>query len=61
MTEVAETNTGSDISDFAIDFFRVPDLVISEVALALNVAATGVLAAEIGGVALAEKGGTGEG
>ena len=60
MTEVAEINTGSEISDFTIDFLRVPAFV-SACVFALNVDTTGVEAAEMGGVALAEKGGIGEG
>ena len=60
MTEVAEMNIGSEISDFTMDFLRTPSLVAVGFA-ALNVETTGVDEAEIGGVAFAENGGTGDG
>ena len=70
MTEVAERRTGSEISAFMIDFLRMaPDMArgIWEDCpaggagiLLLKEVATGVLAAESGGVFAAAKGGTGD-
>jgi hypothetical protein len=55
ITEVADMNTGSDISDFAIDFLRVPDFVsVLVLWLVLNELPTGVLDPDIGGVEVAE-------
>jgi hypothetical protein len=64
MTEVVDRKIGSEISAFAIDFFRsVPVLGIMAAApaLALKLGAIGVVVPETGGVWFAEKGGTGEG
>lgn len=62
MTEVVEMNTGSEISYFAIDFFRRgPAFAIGgPAALGLKASATGVPGFETGGVLLAENGGTGD-
>lgn len=64
ITEVAEMKTGSEISDLLTDFLRVPDFVRDVVLLLLKVVATGVDAADSGGVEFAENGaangGTGE-
>jgi len=62
MTEVVDTNTGSEMSDFAIDFFRsVPTLAMGcGAALGLKAGATGVDAPETGGVLLADSGGIGD-
>lgn len=49
--EVVERNTGSEISDFAMDFFRsTPVLVNGCTVLGLNAAALGVVGFETGGV-----------
>ena len=59
--DVVERNTGSEISDFAMDFFRsTPVLVSGCTVLGLNAAALGVVGFETGGVWLAENGGTGD-
>lgn len=61
MTDVVERNTGSEISDLAIDFLRnIPCLIIGCTAPGLKAAAFGVVGFEAGGVGVAEKGGTGE-
>jgi hypothetical protein len=61
MEEVVERNTGSEISDFAIDFFRrTPVLVNGCTVLGLKAVTLGVVGFETGGVWLAENGGTGD-
>jgi hypothetical protein len=60
IVDVDDMNTGSDISLFAIDFFRsMPCL--GCIVLGLNAAALGVEGLETGGVWFAENGGTGDG
>jgi hypothetical protein len=54
MTEVAEMNTGSEMSCLLIDFLRIVPLLVEM--LGPKDEATGVVAAEIGGVELAENG-----
>ena len=59
--DVVERKTGSEISDFAIDFFRsTPVLVNGCTVLGLKAVVLGVVGFETGGVWLAENGGTGE-
>jgi hypothetical protein len=61
MTEVVETKTGSEMSDFAIDFFlKTPCLIIGCTVLGLKAAVFGVVGFDTGGVWLAENGGTGD-
>jgi ABC-type amino acid transport system permease subunit len=61
ITEVVERKTGSEISDFAIDFFRnTPCLFIGCTMLGLKAAALGVVGLETGGVWLEENSGIGE-
>jgi hypothetical protein len=62
ITDVVDKNTGSEISDFATDFFRsIPCLIIGWMALGLKAAVFGVVGLETGGVWLAEKEGSGDG
>jgi hypothetical protein len=62
ITEVVDKKTGSEMSDFAIDFFRsIPCLIIGWMALGLKAAVFGVVGLEIGGVLVAEKAGSGDG
>lgn len=61
ITEVVERKMGSEMSAFAMDFFRsVPVLGIIAPAPALNEGSTGVEVPETGGVFAAEYGGTGD-
>lgn len=62
MTEVVDTNTGSEMSDFAIDFFlSMPCLIMGCTALGLKAAVFGVVGLDTGGVWFADRGGSGEG
>jgi hypothetical protein len=62
MTEVVDTNTGSDISLLAIDFLRSwPCLTKGCAELGVKAAAFGVVGFDVGGVGLEENGGTGDG
>jgi hypothetical protein len=61
MEDVVDKNTGSEISDFAIDFFRsIPVLVNGCTVLGLKAAVLGVVGFDTGGVWLAENGGSGD-
>lgn len=61
MTDVVERKTGSEISDLAIDFLRnMPCRIGGCAAVALKAAAFGVVGFEVGGVGVAENGGTGD-
>jgi hypothetical protein len=62
MTDVVDTKTGSEMSDFATDFLRsIPCLSIGWMALGLKAAVLGVAGLETGGVWFAENGGFGDG
>jgi|TARA_R110002003_G_scaffold113_3_gene9835 hypothetical protein len=62
ITEVVDRKTGSEMSDFAMDFLRsMPCRTIGCTALGLKAAAFGVVGLETGGVWFAENGGIGEG
>jgi hypothetical protein len=60
MEDVVDRKTGSDISHFAIDFFRSMPCRGCTL-LGLNAATFGVEGLEMGGVWLADKGGNGDG
>jgi hypothetical protein len=60
MEDVVERKTGSDISDFATDFFRSMPCLGCTV-LGLKAVAFGVVGFETGGVWFAENGGIGDG
>lgn len=61
MTDVVDKKTGSEMSDFATDFFRsMPCLIMGWTVLGLKAAALGVVGFETGGVWFAEKGGIGD-
>ena len=60
-TDDVDRKTGSEISDLATDFLRnMPCLISGWTTPGLKAAAFGVVGFEVGGVWLAEKGGTGE-
>ena len=63
ITDVAEMKTGSEMSDFCIDFLRCEATLLDGIVpLGPKDEATGVVEAEIGGVELAENGvGDGDG
>jgi hypothetical protein len=63
ITDVAEMKTGSEMSDFCIDFLRCETTLLDGIVpLEPKDEATGVVEAEIGGVELAENGvGDGDG
>jgi hypothetical protein len=62
MTDVVDRKTGSEMSDFAIDFFlSIPCRIMGCMVLGLKAVALGVEGLETGGVWFAEKGGMGDG